>query len=450
MNRIHPLAVLSTLGAVAALTSGCGSQSHANAKKPTAQAAVSVQLERVTAGHPVRKTLTLETIQPGWIKPFEETPLVSKVSGYVAAVHVDLGDRVTTGQILIEISAPELLDEVRQKQAQLAQAQAELRQAKSSIVAARAALRTIEAMVASAKAGMERAQGEFERWNAEYDRLKELADRGSVTGKLVDETRNQLQSAQAARSEAQAIIQSAEAAVDEAIANVGKAEADKGAAEARCQVAEANLAYAKTISEYTRIKAPFAGVITERNVDTGRFVHPAEGQSAPLLVVARTDLVRVFLDVPETEAEWVTGGTDEPDPAVVTVPAMSNRHFEGFVTRTSWSLNPTNRSLRTEVDLSNEHGLLRPGVYTSVRLRLHQRENVLTLPAAAIVHSIAGPQCCLLIDGKVRRQPVGLGLRVGDEYEVTSGVQEQDLVILARGSSLEDGQAVERVSVESK
>src|SRR5690606_22477712 len=127
--------------------------------------------------------------------------------------------------------------------------------------------------------------------------------KGSVTKKLVDETHNQLRSVQASLEEAEAGVASAEAARDEADAFIFKAEADLVAAAARLRVAQANQREAETLLNYCEIKAPFDGVITARSVDTGHYVHPANGgQNVPLLVVARTDRVRVFVDIPETEA----------------------------------------------------------------------------------------------------------------------------------------------------
>ena len=171
--------------------------------------------------------------------------------------------------------------------------------------------------------------------------------------------------------------------------NIDKAEADRAAAAARRNVAaRRDLVYAQTMFSYTQMTAPFDGVVTRRTIDTGHYVHPAAGETAaPLLVVARMDTVRVFLDVPETEAELVNCGPVNADPATVTVQALHNRSFDGTVTRTGWSLDESNRSLRVEVDLPNEKGTLRPGMYATVRIQLEQHPNVLTLPAAAIVRA---------------------------------------------------------------
>ena len=132
-------------------------------------------IDRVTAGKPVRKTLKLITTQPGRIEAFEEAPLVPKLAGYVQEVLVDIGDSVKKDQLLIKLSIPEMLDEVKQMEALVAQADAEVSQAEAAVKAAEAMAGTAEAKVAQATAGIGRAAGEYERWKAEHARMTELA-----------------------------------------------------------------------------------------------------------------------------------------------------------------------------------------------------------------------------------------------------------------------------------
>ena len=162
--------------------------------------------------------------------------------------------------------------------------------------------------------------------------MTELAAKGSVTQKLVDETLSQLQAANAAGQEADANVKSAEAMLRAAKANVQKSQADLAAAGARQRVAEANLSRAKTMLAYADIKAPFNGVVTQRNVDTGHYVHPVTGASTePLLMIAQMEKVRVFVDVPEMEAPLVDSG-DKPDSAVVRVQSLGETGIDGKVT----------------------------------------------------------------------------------------------------------------------
>lgn len=397
--------------------------------------------EPVLAGSPVRKTLVLTTTQPGRIEAFENTPLHAKVSGYVREVLVDIGDRVEKDQTLVRLFVPELEDEKRQKQALVAQAQAEVGQARAAQKAAEAGLTSAQASIDQAKAGTARTEAEYERWRAESSRVDALAATGSITQKVADETRNQARAADAARQETTAAIRSAEAAAAEAQAGIEKAKADVVAAEARLTVAKADLARVETMLAYTELRAPFAGVVTKRAVDTGHFV-PQGGTAGPLAAVARTDRVRVFLEVPELEAAKVDTG----DPAAVQVQALDGLEVLGEVTRTAWSLDVANRALPTEIDLDNTSGRLRPGMYATATIRLEQRESVLTLPAAAIARQPEGAFCFILRNGKAVRTPVTLGLRVGGEWEVVSGLSGGETVALAKADTLQDGQPVEPVA----
>src|SRR3954469_5124373 len=408
---------------------GCNRQSP----EPQASAApTAAAVDRVVAGEPVEKTLKRYTSQPGRIEAFEEAPLYAKLSGYVQLVLVDIGDAVKKDQVLVKLSIPELLDEEKQMEALVAQAEANIIQSQAAEKAAEAAAAIAEAKVAEARAGVGRAEAEYDRWQAEYARIKELAGNGSVTPKLVDETLNQSRAADASRQEAAANVKSAEAAAQAAQANVQKAAADEVAAKARLQVARANLGHAKTMLAYREIKSPFDGTITKRSVDVGHFVHPASGQMAePLLVVSQTGKVRVFVDVPEMEAGMVDAG-EKGDMATVHVQSLGDKPIEGRVTRTGWSVERANRSLRTEIDLPNSDGKLRPGMYAKVDILLDQRIDVLTLPTAAIVRDGGVTYCFVVDSGTAHRTLIELGLVSGPDVEVRKGVSVDQLVVLAR------------------
>jgi RND family efflux transporter MFP subunit len=390
----------------------------------------------------------LYTSQPGRIEAFEETPLFPKISGYVEQVLVDIGDRVTKDQVLINLWIPEMHDEREQKEALLAQALAEVKQAEAAVQAAKAAVVTAQARISEAEAGVDRAEGEFQRWKSQHERMRDLAAGGSVTTKLVDETLNQFRSADAARNEATASVQSAKAGLTEAEANVLKAEADLAAAQARLTVARANLKQTETMLDYAGIRAPFDGVVTERGVDSGHYVHPANGGATkPLLVVAQMDQVRIFVDVPEMEAPLVDSG-EAADSAIIRVQALRDRQFEAKVTRTSWSLDASNRSLRTEIDVPNHEGLLRPGMYAMATILLDQRDDAFVLPISAIIRDGRQSYCCCVVSGRIKRQAVELGLRSGDEVEIVSGLDDNQTVVLARVDTLREGQVVEVIEAQ--
>jgi RND family efflux transporter MFP subunit len=434
MRFLAPLLILATLLAVLTAASGCSHESGANAADAPTPA-----IDRVVAGPPVRKTLVLTTTRPARIEAFELTPLFAKLAGYVGEVRVDIGDTVKKGQPLVLLRMPELEIEVAQKQALVKQGEAEVKQAEAVAAAARAAAETAAAQVGKSRAGVSGAEADAQRWSAEHNRIKQLASSGSVTQKLVDETASQLAAAQAAREQAIAVVTSAEASAREATALIAKAEADHDAAEARLGVARADLAGAKTMLSYATLAAPFDGVVTQRSVDTGHFVQPSSGASRPLLTVARTDKFRVWFDVPELEA----GQVDLGDPVALNVQALAGEPIAATVARTSWSLDPANRSLRAEADLLNKDPRLRPGLYGTATIELARRENALTLPNTAIIRDGRRAFVNEVRTGKISRRPFKLGLRSGGDVEVLEGVDETAIVVHIRGESLSEGQSVE-------
>lgn len=428
-DRLLPARVF--MVGLAVLTSGCRHEAP-----PVPQAA---SIPEVTVAKPERRALTLSTTQPGRIEAFEQTPLFAKIAGYVEDVRVDIGDTVQKDDVLVRIAVPELRDELHEKEALVAQAAAEVMQAESQITASRAAAETAQSRIAEVDAGLIRAKADVDRWTSEHDRIKELAAKGSITRKLEEETLNALRAAEAAVQEAVARGRSIRASFHEAQAKIGTAEADKLAAEARHKVAIAAADRAKTMLGYTEIRAPYDGTITRRTVDTGQFVQPTSGpESTPLVEVARTDTVRIFVDVPELEAAQVDPG----DPAEVRVQAADVQAMSATVTRTSGALLESNHSLRVEIDVPNSEGRLRSGMYASVTIRLDERPEGIVIPVTAVVRDGAATFCCVVRDGKIERRPVELGLRSGGSVEVRSGLDEHATIVIKQPELFRDGQAV--------
>lgn len=445
LSRLNPLqrhiAGIGLLcGAVCpAALSGCNQPTVAETPRSQATSTSGAPVVRVTAAPPQRQTIAVSTTQPARIEAFEVTPLYPKISGYARDIQVDIGDSVTTDAVLLAIRAPEMEHELAQKAALVGQAEAEIGQAAAAVRAAQAAVTTAKSLVTAAEAGFDRVESDHARWLSEHTRVSELAERGSVSDRLVDEAQNQLSSAAAAQRELQARVESAKAAFEESQANLAKAEADEAAMRARLKVAQSERDRMQAMLDYAEITAPFDGVVTQRNVDTGHFVQPGGGSATrPLLVIARNDKLRVVVEVPESEAVLATTG----DKAVIRVPALAGREVPGEITRTSWALETSNRTLRTEIDLEND-GTLRPGLYATVRINLETHPDVLAVPFTALVHDAGQTFCCLVVDGHVERRPVVIGLRSGDHVEITSGLTGDELVVQQRGDSLRDGQPVE-------
>jgi RND family efflux transporter MFP subunit len=403
-------------------------------------------LEVVQAGNPVRKTLTLTTTQPARIEALEQTPIYSKLSAYVSEVLVDYGDKVQKSQPLLKLSAPEIDADTSQKRALLDQARAELSQAEAGAKAAESAAATARSRVVQAEAGTARAQADIDRWQSEFSRIQQLATSGSINRQLVDEAQQKYRAAEASLKEALAAIDAAKAVFQQAQAEAVKAAADIDAAKARVRVAEANVSQSEAMRSYLMIPAPFDGVVTLRRADPGHFVQPAGASAAPLLIVARTDKMRVFVAVPELEAAYVDVG----DAALIEVQSLRGAEFKGQVTRTSVALDASSRSLETIVDLDNQEGRLRPGLYATAKIMLQERKDVLALPSAAVVRQGKEALCYRLIAGKASKTPIELGIKVGDDLEVAGGLTDKDTVILNKAATLKDGQPVEVMKPEAK
>lgn len=401
---------------------------------------------RATVIAPQRKTLVRIVDLPGRVGAYETTPLFAKATGYVVRVPVDVGDAIQgstdaqRGAILCELEVPELKEELAQKTALVAQAEAEALQAEAGIKVAESAVRAANAKVDEAKAAVQRDESMYARWQSEFQRVSQLAESGAVTRKVADETRAQLDAADAGRKEAVAHIVTAEAQQQEFVAALEKAQADAVAARARLAVAKADERRVAAMSEYMTIRAPFDGVVVERNVHTGHLVQAGAGQQKPLLVVMRTDPVRVTIDVPETDAVFVTPETK----VELKIPSLPGSSFVGKVTRCSWSLNSASRTMAAEVHVANASGTWRPGQYVQAKLTVAELENRLSLPKSAVITQDKQTYCFAVADdGKVQRLPIRLGLEAGGDFEVLEGLSGTERVIGTNASSFREGQVVE-------
>jgi RND family efflux transporter MFP subunit len=391
-----------------------------------------------------RKTLVRVVELPGRAEAFEVAPLHAKVTGYIDKVAVDIGDRVTgpsgdtPGTLICQLDVPELKEEELQKQAMVLQAKAGVTQATAEIQVAQAVLLSAQAKVQEAEALAAREESRYARWKSEYERVTQLAASGAVSTKVADETLAELSSADAGRKEVVAKIASAKAMKAEAEAHLEKSKADAIAASSQLAVAEADERRAAVMLEYTAIRAPFDGIVVERNVHPGQLVQ-AGSQQAALLTVMRVDPIRVVLEVPEIDAVAIS-------PQSQIDVKMAGLVHSGTITRTSWSLNKTSRTLKAEVDLPNAAGRVRPGQYLQVLLKVAQVDHALALPKPAVV-TIDKQTCCYAVDdaGVVRKVPIELGLLAGNESEVRSGLTGTERVILLNASSFREGQAVEVV-----
>ncbi len=355
-------------------------------------------------------------------------------------MNVDIGDVVKQGQTLAVLISPELNADFKQKDALVAQAQSLVAQAMAAVDVAQASVATAKAKVAAAEAGIAKADADVERWKSESARVNELAANKAVTSKLADEVLNQRRAAEAARAAAAAELTAVKASVAESEARLRAAQADVQAARSRLEVAQADRSRASVMLEYTQIKAPFAGVVTHRYIHTGHYVQPVTpGRDQPLFNMAHSETVRVVVYVHETDA----GFTGKGDPAVVRVPALDNRQYKTVITRTASSLDPETRTLRAEIELENSTGELQQGMYCNVSIVVEKRPDVLVIPTSAVFDVQGQPTCAAIVDGRIRRLPLALGLRADKEVEVTTGLRGGELIVPRNPANYPDGQPVE-------
>ncbi|HKQ37255.1 MAG TPA: efflux RND transporter periplasmic adaptor subunit [Verrucomicrobiae bacterium] len=212
-------------------------------------------------------------------------------------------------------------------------------------------------------------------------------------------------------------------------------------AKGKYEVAKANLERAETLLNFTRITAPFAGIITRRTVDPGAFIPAATAaspQSAALLTIADFGTVRVQVAVPEAEA----GRVMKDDPVTVTVIGLPGRSFEGKIARFSFALDEITKTMLAEIELPNEKLELRPGMYATVTLGIERKSDALLLPSDAVLIEKSGASVFRLEGNHARKAPVKTGFTDAKHIEIVEGISGTEPVILFGKRILVDGQAV--------
>lgn len=398
------------------------------------------QARKVEVVRPNRQTLRQTIEQPGQIESFEAAPIHAKLSGYVQELSADIGLSVKKGQVLATLSMPECEAELVEKTALVELARAKLNQADAASEVAKAAVNTSAAKVALTHGEMKRTDAELARWQAEYARTKQLVDERTVTASVLDETRSKLRAAEAARDSANSARVAAEAAKLEAVAALDKSRADAAFADAGVAVAHADRKKTEALLAYTKITAPFDGVVTHRNIETGQLT-VVGAQAEPLFVVARTDLLRVVVAVPELFAGSVFPGAK----ASIRVQAIPGREFPAPVARTSWALDNASRTLTAQIDLTEPDKALRPGLYAIARIVVNERVNALTIPSSSIGKAGETNFCMVVVNGKAQRRTVRLGLNDGANAEIVAGLEAADVVVMSNPGALVEGQPVDAI-----
>ena len=355
---------------------------------------------------PERRDLRMLVVQPGTIQAYEATPIFPRIAGYVEKYNANIGDRVEAGAVLVEMWIPDLVEQLKQKASATKRAEVQIRVAESMLKAAGSSLEMFKARVTLSEAGVARSQAAYTRWESEYKRLSQLVAGRVLNEQVRDETYRQFEEAVAARDQAHAAVTGAVADREKSAADLERARVDVEAARADLDVARAEQQQAQVMVDYGKIKAPYAGVITQRNISPGDYLQPGGGTNGrPLYILEQIDPVRVFVGVPELASAFIK----DHDKALIRIQAVPGDTREGTIVRSGFSLSPSTRTLQAEIDIPNPRGFLRPGMYVTVTIAI-ERKDAFTLPSNAIGYGGAQNYFVFLqVDGKPVKTPVLIG-----------------------------------------
>ncbi|GAC1627253.1 MAG: efflux RND transporter periplasmic adaptor subunit [Candidatus Acidiferrum sp.] len=311
-----------------------------------------------------------DMVLPGTLQAYVESPIYARTSGYLKKWYCDIGTRVHKGQLLADIDAPEIDQQLSQARADLGTTQANARLSEIT-----------------------------------SNRYADLLKSDGVSRQEVD-----------------------------------NAAGDFAAKKAMVQSSEANVRRLQDLESFKHIYAPFSGVITRRNVDTGTLINSGNGGSTQqLFFLAQTDPIRVYLTVPETYSSSIRDGLG----AYLELAQFPGEKFQGKVVRTSQAIDTATRTLLTEVDVPNKDGRLLPGGFAQVHLQIKMIGQRLQVPVNALLFRAEGLRA-IVVDGnhKIHLHPLTIGRDYGSSLEVLSGLNADDWIVLNPADSLDDGQEV--------
>lgn len=380
---------------------------------------------------PKRSAVSNEVVFPGNVQAVQEGAVYARTNGYVRRRLVDIGDRVTAGQLLAEIESPEVDQELLQGRANLLRARAALGQVRATAQQVQANLQQVQANLQQSRANMELARTTLQRW-------KQLAQDQVVPQQQVDEKH-------AAFEASQASVNASQASINAVQANVQAAQANVSAQEAEVSAQEANVRRLETVQSFQKVTAPFAGVITVRNVEVGGLITAGSGTtSRELFRVAQTETLRVYVNVPQAYATSIQPGQT----AQVLVRELPQKTFAGKVARTTGSMDAASRTLPMEIHVDNQEHALLPGMYAQVKFSVSRATIPILVPANALIIRADGPQVAMVqSDQTVHYQKVKVERDYGTEVEVTSGLRGDEALIMNPTNDLVEGATVRAVVV---
>lgn len=379
-----------------ALMASCSKPGSAESNATPAESRPIVAVQNVAVDDLSRSlALTAEFV------PYQEVDLMSKVAGFVKVIKVDIGDHVRTSQLIAILEVPEMADDLTKAAAGIERSKSEVKRAEGEV---------------------DRAKAAHEIAHLSYQRLAEVSKSrpGLVAEQELDEARTKDLSAEG---------------------QMAAAQSNFVAAQQETAVGQAEQARYKTLYNYSRVVAPFDGVITARYANTGSMIQAgtaSQTQAMPLVRISQNSLLRLRLPVPESDVSHVHVGQQ----LEVRVSAL-NRSFPGKVVRFTDTVSTATRTMETEVDVPNPSLVLIPGMYATVDLQLEHKAGVLSIPVTAI--DLSGTQQRVFKvnrDGSVAITPVTIGLETADKAEVTSGLSKGDMVVVGNRSGLKPGDKV--------
>jgi RND family efflux transporter MFP subunit len=335
---------------------------------------------------------------PGDLQAQIETPIFARTEGYIRKRLVDIGAHVRAGELMAELDTPELDQQLSQARANLAQAQASVRQYQAQLTQSRANLNLAKLTV---------------------DRWKRLADSGVLSRQEYDEK--------------QAIFEVRQAEVEAAQANIN-------AAQKTTEANEANLKRLEELKRFSRITAPFDGLVTYRNPDVGTLINAGSGTDKEMFRVAQIDPVRIFVNVPQTYAGLIQRG----QPAELRVQELPGRVFRMSVSGSTHSVDTGSRTMLTVLRTPNPQGVLLPGMYAQVKFVFPRNASALLVPADALMMGREGTRVAVVgPDRIVHLRRIHISRDYGPELEVDSGVAVGETVIVNPNDQVRENARVE-------
>lgn len=355
----------------------------------------------------VKKSLGRQITLSSELVPFQEIDVYAKESGYVKKLFVDYGSHVKEGQVMATLEIPEL-------EAQLQVDEANIKNANNEVTRAQHELSRYEAM--------------YKALHLEYTRLNGVFESqpGIVAQQEVDD-------AQGKDLAAQSQVDAGQAALE--------------AAQSQLAAAKAQLIHTQSLYDYSRITAPFTGVVTDRYANLGTLVQAGVGtstQAIPIVRLSQDDLFRLVIPVPESYVKFIRIG----DVVDVRVPSLDHT-FPGKVARFSVDVRVDTRTMHTEVDVRNPNRVLVPGLYAEATLTLEHRDDIPTVPVQALSHQ--GDKTSVFVvdqNGRLQDRTVETGLTTSNYAEIVSGLKEGEEVVVGGASGLKDGERVQAKLVD--